>query len=153
MDEIDIKILKLLQENSRITISELSKKINLSRPSISERILRLQEQGIIEEFTSRISLKAIGRRILLFIEIEAMKTSPEILEEMLINEADILECHRVSGKTNYIVKAAVDSIEGMTDLINRLIPYGSLCTSVVLSSPVPYRHVLPNTKIDQTYTY
>lgn len=144
MDEIDVALLRLLQENARCSVSELSKRLTLSRPSISERILRLQEQGVIEEFTSRISLKRIGRGMLLFIEIESLKTSPEIFESRILNDCEILECHRVSGKFDYILKAAVKNIEDMTALINRLIPYGHLNTSVVLSSPVAYRHVVPH---------
>lgn len=143
MDEIDIGIIELLQKDSRSTISELSKKLNLSRPSISERILRLQEQGIIEEFSARISLKAIGRKMLFFIELSALKVTPQIFEDMIAHDQYILECHRVSGKSDYIIKAAVKDIDEMTQLINRLIPYGSLSTSVVLESPISYRHLLP----------
>ena len=143
MDEIDISLLEILQKDSRCTISDLSKRINLSRPSISERILRLQEQGVIEEYSARISLKAINRKVLLFIEMGSLKVLPEIFESKFANDDDILELHRVSGKSDYIIKAAVKDIESMTQLINKLIPFGNVCTSVVLESPVPYRHMLP----------
>lgn len=143
MDEIDISLLALLQEDARCSVSDMSKKINLSRPSISERIQRLLEQGIIEEFSARVSLKAIGRKMQLIIEISALKVTPEVFESELFDEEDILECHRVSGKSDYIIKAAVKDIEDMTQLINRLIPFGNISTSVVLESPIPYRHILP----------
>jgi len=143
MDEIDISILNLLQNDSRISVSDLSKKLNLSRPSISERMLKLQEQGIIEEFTARISLKAVGRNVLLFIELSSLKDAPEMFENKIAEEPDILECHRVTGRSDYIIKAAVGDIEGMTHLINKLIPFGNLSTSVVLMSPIPYRHIIP----------
>lgn len=143
MDNIDIILLKLLQENSRITISELSKKLALSRPSISERILRLQEKGIIEEFTARISLDAVGRNTILYIQLSSLKVSPSVIEEMLSKDEDILECHRVTGHIDYFIKAAVDSMESMSLLIDRLMPYGVVNTSVVIKSPVPYRHITP----------
>lgn len=143
LDEIDITLLRLLQENSRCTVSELSRELNLSRPSITERIIRLQEQGVIEEFSSRICLKAVGKEVLLFIEMGALKVAPEVFESKFLNDEDILECHRVSGKSDYILKAAVNNIGAMTTLIDRLIPYGNVNTSVVLSSPVSYRHILP----------
>lgn len=143
MDKIDILLLELLQKNSRITISELSKQLSLSRPSISERILRLQEQNIIEEFSTRISLEAVGRNIILFIQLSSLKVSPEIIEEMLSGEEDIIECHRVTGHIDYFIKAAVDSMDSMRLLIDRLIPYGVVNTSVVIKSPIPYRHILP----------
>lgn len=145
MDNIDIILLKLLQENSRITISELSKKLALSRPSISERILRLQEKGIIEEFTARVSLDAVGRNTILYIQLSSLKVSPSVIEEMLAEDEDILECHRVTGHIDYFIKAAVDSMESMSLLIDRLMPYGVVNTSVVIKSPVPYRHITPKT--------
>ena len=143
MDDIDVSLIKILQANSRCTISELSKCLNLSRPSITERMLRLHEKGVIEEFSARISLRAIDRRVLIFIEISSLKTSPEVFEKQIAGDEDILECHRVSGRADYIIKAAVSSIDDMTVLINRLIPCGNLSTSVVLSSPIPYRHIIP----------
>lgn len=143
MDKIDMGIIELLQKDARITISNLSKKLTLSRPSISERILRLQESGIIEEFSARISLKAIGRDTMLFIQLRSLKVSPRAFEEKIANDADILECHRVTGEIDYFIKAAVGSMDEMRQLIDRLIPFGDVSTSIVLMSPIPYRHILP----------
>ncbi|MCH4198505.1 MAG: Lrp/AsnC family transcriptional regulator [Clostridium tyrobutyricum] len=143
MDDIDIKLIELLQKNSRMTISTLSKKLALSRPSITERILRLQEKNIIEEFTARISLKNIGKNIILFMQLSSLKVSMDIFEEMVKKDEDILECHRVTGPINYFIKAAVNNMDDMSFLIDRLLPYGDVNTSVVLKSPVSYRHIIP----------
>jgi Lrp/AsnC family transcriptional regulator, leucine-responsive regulatory protein len=143
MDKLDIDLLKLLQENGRITISELSKKIALSRPSITERILRLQEKGIIEEFTARISLPAINRATILFIQLSSLKVSNNEFEQMIKEDDDVLECHRVTGSTSYFIKAAVKDMSNMKLLIDRLMPYGDINTTIVLESPVPYRHTVP----------
>lgn len=143
MDKTDTALIEILQENSRITISELSKKLALSRPSVTERILRLKEKGIIEEFSARISLKGIGRNTVLFIQLSSLKVSPEVFEAMIKKDQDILECHRVTGHINYFIKAAVNNMNSMSLLIDRLLPYGDVNTSVVLKSPVPYRHITP----------
>lgn len=147
MDKLDVILIKLLQENSRITISELSKQLSLSRPSISERLLRLQEKGIIEEFSARVSLSAMGRNTILYIQLSSLKVSPDVIEEMISNDQDIIECHRVTGHIDYFIKAAVDGMEGMRLLIDRLMPYGVVNTSVIIKSPVPYRHITPTAKI------
>lgn len=143
MDELDIDLLKILQKNARITISELSKKIALSRPSITERILRLQEKGIIEEFTARVSLTAINRATILFIQLSSLKVSNIEFEQMIKVDEDVLECHRVTGNTSYFIKAAVKDMSNMKLLIDRLMPYGDINTTIVLESPVPYRHTVP----------
>ncbi|MFC4802997.1 Lrp/AsnC family transcriptional regulator [Neobacillus sp. GCM10023253] len=143
MDQIDIKLLELLQKNSRMTISDLSLELALSRPSISERLHRMQEKGVIEEYSARISLPAIGRDILLIIQVGGVKVSLQEFEEFVKKEEGIIECHRVTGEVSYILKAAVSNMNGMRQLIDKLIPFGNINTSTVLSSPVPYRYILP----------
>ena len=142
MDKIDKELLHLLQENSRYTISELSKKLSLSRPCVSERIIKMQEEGIILEFTTRVSLDKLGRGTVLYIEVSSLKVSNSEFEQIVLRDEDILECHRVTGNTSYFLKAAVKDMNGMKLLIDRLMPYGSLNTSIVLESPLSHRHIL-----------
>ncbi|QKG84473.1 Lrp/AsnC family transcriptional regulator [Kroppenstedtia pulmonis] len=143
MDDIDRRILELLQEDSRITIIHLSKKLNLSRPSVNERLRRLQENGVIQGFTARISPEKIGKSTLVIIQIGNLKIECRRFEEMIKEETDILECHRVTGTNSYFMKAVVASTKDLESLVDRLIPFGQLNTSVVLSSPIPYRPLLP----------
>lgn len=143
MDQLDIKLLELLQKNARITISDLSAELSLSRPSITERLHRLQEKGIIEEYSARVSLSAVGREILLIIQVSGLKVSLQEFEDFIKREEEIIECHRVTGEVSYFLKAAVSNMNSMRLLIDRLIPYGNINTSTVLSSPVPYRYILP----------
>ncbi|MCC8354679.1 Lrp/AsnC family transcriptional regulator [Bacillus sp. AF23] len=145
MDEIDKKLLELLQENARITIIELSKKLNLSRPSVNERLRRLQDNGVIQGFTARVSAEAIGKGTIVIIQIGNLKIECRRFEELIIEETDILECHRVTGTNSYFLKAAVATMKDLEALVDRLIPYGQLNTSVVLSSPIPSRPLLPVT--------
>ncbi|QJC98439.1 Leucine-responsive regulatory protein [Bacillus mojavensis] len=145
MDEIDGKLLELLQEDARITIIELSKKLNLSRPSVNERLRRLQENGVIQGFTARISAEAIGKGTIVIIQIGNLKLECRRFEELIKEETDILECHRVTGTNSYFLKAAVATMKDLEALVDRLIPYGQLNTSVVLSSPILSRPLLPVT--------
>lgn len=73
MDEIDKKITLLLQEDARMTITEMTEHLHLSRPSVTERLKRLQDAGIIEKYTARISLDIIGKSIQAFLRIENLK--------------------------------------------------------------------------------
>ncbi|KXJ39133.1 Lrp/AsnC family transcriptional regulator [Bacillus spizizenii] len=145
MDEIDRKLLELLQEDARITIIELSKKLNLSRPSVNERLRRLQENGVIQGFTARVSAEAIGKGTIVIIQIGNLKIECRRFEELIKEETDILECHRVTGTNSYFLKAAVATMKDLEALVDRLIPYGQLNTSVVLSSPILSRPLLPVT--------
>lgn len=143
MDRIDFEIIKLLQEDGRMTISQLSQALSLSRPSVTERLHRLCDQGVIEGFNARISLPAIGRNILVVIQISQIRTGPDEFETMVAAHPDILECHRVTGSVSYFLKAAVADMNSLKNLVDHFVPYGTINTSVVLSSPVSYRVVIP----------
>jgi Lrp/AsnC family leucine-responsive transcriptional regulator len=143
VDNIDIRLLEQLQTDGRMTISQLSEILNLSRPSVAERLRRLQERGIIEGFTARVSPPAVGRDILVIIEISQLNVGCHKFEEFITNDPDILECHRVTGAVSYIMKAAVSSMKDLEILVDRLIPFGRVNSSVVLSSPVIHRPIIP----------
>jgi Lrp/AsnC family leucine-responsive transcriptional regulator len=143
LDRIDFEIIKLLQEDGRMTISQLSQALSLSRPSVTERLHRLCDQGVIEGFNARISLPAIGRNILVVIQISQIRTGPDEFETMVAAHPDILECHRVTGSVSYFLKAAVADMNSLKNLVDHFVPYGTINTSVVLSSPVSYRVVIP----------
>lgn len=144
MDNTDIQLLKILQEDGRITLSDLSKELSLSRPSVSERLSRLREQGIITRIGAKISPAAVGRDVLLFINVSALNVGYDEFEKMIFEHPDIIECHRLTGVVNYLLKAAVDDMDHLNRLIDGLIPYGSINTSIVLKSLVEDKVILPS---------
>lgn len=147
MDQTDIRLLELLQLDGRITISELSKKLSLSRPSISERMNRLEERGIIEGFSARVSPQALGRNVLVIIQLSELRFhSYSDFEKTIQKNPDIIECHRLTGSVSYLLKAAVTGMDHLSQLIDFLLPYGNVNTSIVLSSPVSFRCIVPQSE-------
>jgi len=145
MDQIDIHLLELLQYDARLSISELSKQLSLSRPSVSERLKRLQEKGIIEGFTARINPYSVGRKILVFIQLSDLRIqSYTEFERRILEDPAYIECHRLTGSVGYLLKAAVPTMDQLTNLIDSLLPFGSVNTSIVLSSPVPFKSIVPD---------
>lgn len=143
MDEIDTKILEFLQINGRMTLSELSSRLNLSRTSLTERIRRLQDKGILIEFTARVSTEKVGRPILVWISVYDLNLPCHKFEQTIQKYPDVLECHRVTGTVSYLIKAAVASMESLETLVDSLITHGKVNTSVVLSTPISHRVILP----------
>lgn len=144
LDKIDRKIIELLQIDGRMTVLQLSNELNLSRPAINERIKKLQENNVILGFTTKISPEAIGKEIIVMIEVNNVKVECHKFEELIQNEYDIVECHRITGQSSYIMKAIVPNMKRVRELIDRLIPFAHLNTSVVLSSPIQNRLLLPD---------
>lgn len=146
MDHIDIEMLEILQEDGRISVSDLSKKLNLSRPSVSERMMRLQEKGVIDHFSAVVSPEAVGRDTLLMIQVSELKDTIARFEKMIAEDTRVLECHRVTGEVSYFIKAAVEGMDSLRELVDTLISYGNINTSIVLKSPVERRKILPESR-------
>ncbi|KHF33015.1 HTH-type transcriptional regulator LrpC [Paenibacillus sp. P1XP2] len=71
MDQTDLKILNILQDNARITISELGRMINMTGPAVTERVRRLEEKGVIRSYRAMLSPEKLGKAITAFVAIQA----------------------------------------------------------------------------------
>ena len=118
MDITDKKILKILSENANTTATEISAMVNLSVPAVNKRILRMQNEGVIERFTIVTNPKELNKTVQAFIFIvmqygEIIKTLLEYAE----NEPDVLECYSVTGDYDYVLKICAKDIESLEDKI------------------------------------
>jgi Lrp/AsnC family leucine-responsive transcriptional regulator len=105
MDRIDFQILNILQENSRTTLSEISKKINLSIPATSERIKKLEDSETIEKFTIKINRSKSGYKLLTIILVNINDTQHiNNFRNEIIKYREVIECHHLAGEYDYMLK-------------------------------------------------
>lgn len=121
MDSLDIKILKLLQNNARVTVSEISSKINLSIPAVSDRLKKLDASGVIEKYTVIINAKKLNRNLtaIMFVSLESPKHTNKFLESVQ-REEEILECHYLAGDYDYALKIITENTETLEKLLNKI---------------------------------
>ena len=141
-DEVDKKLIALLQQNSRMSYTDISKAVHLSRPSVVERIHKLLEQGVIERFTANLSVKHLGYSASMLIQISNINIP---VDEMLkvLNRDDIIEIYAVTGKENFIVKAVAKNLGDMEDLLKELMQYGTIVTSLIIDKYSSKRNLTP----------
>ncbi|WP_086313031.1 hypothetical protein A5821_000608 [Enterococcus sp. 7F3_DIV0205] len=139
MDKTDHKLLRILHENSRISIVELSQKVNLSRPSVKERIDKLVEKGILTNFTIQVSMEQIKQTITFFTELSQVTLPVEKTLKQLKNNPYVNEVHIVSGEVNYLVKATVTNTTEMKNLLANWMQFANVKSSIILESPVENR--------------
>ena len=96
-DRIDVRMLELLQEDGRISISKLSKALNLSRPGLVERLHALEERNVIRGFTARVSPSGVGRDVSVIVEMEQLNVTCRQFEDFIASDPTVIECHRVTG--------------------------------------------------------
>ena len=130
LDRIDRKILSILQAQGRISNTELAQQIGLSMSPCSERVRRLERGGVITGYHARVDPAAVGRELLVFVEITLSSKSAEVFDKVraeLQLMPQVQECHLVSGSFDYLVKAR---LAGMDE-------YRSLLGDILKKLPVP----------------
>ena len=108
LDNIDRRILILLQREGRIANTDLADRIGLSATATSERLKRLQKDGTIEGFSARLDPHLLGLGLLVFVEVLLDKTTPDVFDkfaEAVRRAPQVLECHMVAGGFDYLIKA------------------------------------------------
>ncbi|MBW9172002.1 Lrp/AsnC family transcriptional regulator [Clostridium estertheticum] len=121
MDNIDIKILKLLQQNSRVTASEISTRINLSIPAVGDRLKKLDNAGIIEKYTIILSAKKFNKdlMIIMFVSLESPKFTDLFINTIQVDN-EIVECHYLAGDYDYVLKIITGSTESLEKILNKI---------------------------------
>jgi Lrp/AsnC family transcriptional regulator, leucine-responsive regulatory protein len=113
VDEIDRRILRIVQRDGRISTVELAERCRLSATATGERLKRLIRDGVIAGFGARLDPNRLDRGLLIFVEVSLDKTTPDVFErfaEAVRRVEDVLECHMVAGGFDYLVKARVSDM-------------------------------------------
>ncbi|MFT5875496.1 MAG: Lrp/AsnC family leucine-responsive transcriptional regulator [Clostridium sp.] len=152
MDNLDIKILKLLQKNSRVTASEISNRIHLSVPAVGDRLKKLDASGIIEKYTVILSAKKMNKHlmIVMFVSLESPKFTDPFIKIILLDD-EIVECHYLAGDFDYILKIITESTESLERILTKIknIPgVQKTKTNVSLSTIKNNYSIIPSEIID-----
>ena len=111
----------------------------MSAPSVSERLRRLEESGVIQGFTVKVDPKLLGYSLAFYIRIRPIPGKLSKVVSLIAEIEEIVECERITGDDCFIAKVYLRSTEELERIINRLIPYSQTNTSMIQSSPVKRR--------------
>jgi Lrp/AsnC family leucine-responsive transcriptional regulator len=136
LDSLGWKLLAELQKDARISFAELGRRVGLSTPAVAQRVQRMEDEGIIRAYRAEINPSSVGLPITAFIRMSIVGNVLAKLTERVQSMPEIVECHRGTGEDSFILKVNVVSVEHLKDVIDRLTPYGTTSTSLVLSSIV-----------------
>jgi Lrp/AsnC family transcriptional regulator len=114
IDEIDKKILMLLQHNSTLTFKEIAQKINLSLSPVHDRIKRLEQEGVVEKYVGILNKKMLGVGLTVFSQVTLIRQTREVSQifDIAIKQLpEVVECNFVSGSFDYLLKIIVADME------------------------------------------
>ncbi len=120
IDEIDKKLLNILQTNSRITIRELSEKLYLSTTPIHERIKKLEKNGYIKQYITLVDPKMIGKKLIVYVSVSLNKHTKEAIEEFeaqMQKLDEVMESYYISGSSDFLLKVFCNDMDDFHQFI------------------------------------
>lgn len=124
LDKIDILLLKLLQQNSRITIKELSEQVHLSTSPVHERIRRLEQNGVIKQYVTLLDAAKVGKGLMAICYVSLRyhsKNAGAKFIKSILEMNEVLECLTISGQFDFMLKVVAENMDEYYDFhVNKL---------------------------------
>ena len=123
IDDGDLRILRILQEDGRITNQDLARRCGMSTATCFERTRRLRNAGVIRGFTALLDPACLGRELLVFIEVILDRTTDDAFSafaEHIQAVPDVLECHMVAGGFDYLLKVRVPDMAAYREFLGQV---------------------------------
>jgi len=136
LDSVGWQLLRVLQDDARLSYSELGRRVGLSSPAVAERVRRMEDMGLITGYRAVLDPAKVGYPIMAFIHLKITGEQHQRLATVAHTLSEIMECHHMTGQDSYMIKVIVSSMVHLEHVIAQLRGYGETTTSIVLSSPV-----------------
>ena len=141
VDATNRRLLEELQADARLTMAELGRRVGLSAPAVTERVQRMEQEGVIEGYRTRLSPRALGYSLSAILRVRPAPRELRKVADIARETTEVVECHRITGDDCYFMKLHVRDVEHLEEVIDRFATFGQTTTSIMQSSPVPGRGV------------
>lgn len=148
LDQKDVAILKLLQHNARVTIKEISDKVNLSTTPVYERIKWMEEAGVIRQYATLVDPAKLNKHLMVIVYVSLKqhnKTAGSKFVKAINEMTEVLECYSISGEFDFMLKVVVEDMNVYYDFhVNRLSEIENIgnVQSVFVMGVVKETHIL-----------
>jgi Lrp/AsnC family leucine-responsive transcriptional regulator len=143
LDATNRRLLAELQADARLSLAELGRRVGLSSPAVADRLRRLEQEGVITAYRAEVDPRALGYGFGALIRIRPAPRQLAAVAELVRQTPEVVECNRVTGEDCYVMTAYVRDVEHLERIIDELAAYGQTTTSILQSSPVPRRAIVP----------
>jgi Lrp/AsnC family leucine-responsive transcriptional regulator len=138
-DPRNLEIMALLLGDPRIGTSELARRVGMSAPAVRERVLRLEEAGVIAGYRLELDPAALGYPVCAFVRVRPAPGQLPKVAELARRLPQVVECHRVTGEDCFVMKVFLPGIDQLDEVLDQFLAHGQTTTSIVQSTPVPPR--------------
>jgi Lrp/AsnC family leucine-responsive transcriptional regulator len=141
IDATNRRLLAELQDDARLSLAELGRRVGLSSPAVAERLQRLERDGVILGYRAVLDPRALGLALSVVLRVRPAPRQLADVAELARRTPEVVECRRVTGDDCYVMTAHVRDVEHLEEVIDQFALYGQTTTSLVQSSPVPSRGI------------
>ncbi|WP_018613912.1 Lrp/AsnC family transcriptional regulator [Segetibacter koreensis] len=124
LDSMDLSILRLLQENARITVKEISDKVHLSTTPVHERIKRMEESGVIKQYATLVDHMKVKKGLMVICYVSLKQHSKEAGDKFIktiLELNEVIECYNISGEFDFMLKVVSEDMNAYYDFhVNKL---------------------------------
>ena len=138
-DKRNVELLGLLRDNPRLGTSELARRVGMSAPAVRERVLRLEEAGVISGYRLELTPAALGYPVCAYVRVRPAPGQLAKVAALAKQVPQVVECHRVTGEDCFVMKVYLPGLEQLDAFIDQFLALGQTTTSIVQSTPVPAR--------------
>jgi Lrp/AsnC family transcriptional regulator, leucine-responsive regulatory protein len=114
LDKIDLAILKLLQQNARITVKELSEKVHLSTSPVHERVRRMEQNGVIKQYATLVNAAMVGKGLMVICYVSLRQHSKNAGDKFIrsiLEMNEVMECLTISGEFDFMLKVVAENMD------------------------------------------
>jgi Lrp/AsnC family leucine-responsive transcriptional regulator len=133
IDDIDKKLLDELQNNSRLSMSELGRRVNLSSPSVTERVRQMESFGLIKKYTLEIDYETLGQPIQCIIEATVKNGDYQSFKRYIEKLPNVEFCYRIAGNACYMLKMHFETFAKAEEFIDNISPFAQTVTHFIFS--------------------
>jgi len=139
LDAVNVEIIRQLSTDPRMAMKELARRIGMSAPSVTERVQRLHEGGVIRAARLDVDQRALGLHLTAYVRVRPMPGALPKVAQLARATPEVVECHRVTGEDCFIMKVFAADVADLEAVLDEFLTYGNTTSSIVQSSPVPLR--------------
>lgn len=139
IDDKDRQLLELLSEDSRASLKSLAAAVEMSPPSVAERIRRLEEAGIIRAFTVEIDPAALGYSLEAIVRIRPLPGKLHVVDKLIRGIPEVTECDKVTGDDCYIARLVVEDVSHIDRILDSIAELAMTSTSIVKAKTIGRR--------------
>ena len=139
LDEVNVRVLRELQADPRITMSALARQVGMSAPAVTERVQRLEQAGVITGYSVRVDPAALGYPVTVFVRVRITTGRLDRFAGFVATVPEVVECYRVTGEDCFLLKMHIPALEDLAAILDRFMLHGSTTSLIVVGTPVPAR--------------